>query len=126
MNLALKQHTGINLFQIYIFVGKTLIDLANDVMSINSQIGEFIFEGGVWRINHFTKYLIYSTPIEQDFFFRLLKTYKIAIVEKNYPYFNTINKFIISYPLVSKVILSLLSPITNFCRKIKHKKLIYK
>jgi glycosyltransferase involved in cell wall biosynthesis len=102
-----------------ILLGKLIIDLAEDIYKIDRKLAEKLKEGGIWRINQFTRLLVKSTFKEKVYFYKLLQEYKL-VISKLYTNFNKANKFIIRYTLISKYLLFLINPFIQVLRKIKN------
>jgi hypothetical protein len=69
MNAIANKINGNYIFQVSIIIGKGIIDLANNIEKVDTNISKQLFESGTFRMNHFTKLLLKTSIIEQRNFF---------------------------------------------------------
>lgn len=117
MNKTLNQRSASILFDLYILAGTRLIDLANELEI--GKIRDFVLEGGVWRLNMFTKYLFDITMNEIEHFNKLIYIHRDILIPK-IQFFNKRNKLIINYFSLYKWYFKFLSPLKKIIKKSKY------
>ena len=116
MNQFNKQIKGNFVFQTCMVIGKGIIQLAEDIKVIDLKISQALYSAGIWRINRLTKPILKASNKERDTFYVLLKNnreFKKSIQN----YLNPINSFLIKYEVLSKPIISIITPFFNLVRK---------
>ena len=111
-----KQIKGNFVFQTCMVIGKGIIQLAEDIKVIDLKISQALYSAGIWRINRLTKPILKASNKERDTFYVLLKNnreFKKSIQN----YLNPINSFLIKYEVLSKPIISIITPFFNLVRK---------
>jgi glycosyltransferase involved in cell wall biosynthesis len=116
MNELNKEIKGNFTFQTCLVIGKGIIELAEDIKNIDLNISNKLYSSGVWRINRITKPIIKASNRERDVFYTLLKNNR-EFKKSIQPYLNPINSFVIKYEVLSKLILSIITPVLNLIRK---------
>lgn len=106
------------IFPSAIILGKQIIDLADEVVNIHLPTSIKLKEGGIFRINTFTKPLLKAPFTEKKKFYKMLKENK-DLIDAVYPFFNEGNKRIISYPCLSRILLFVINPVVQFLLKLK-------
>lgn len=106
-------------FDASILLGKLILDLSDDTEKIDIKTSQKLREGGIWRINRFTKSLLKATIKEKSQFYALIKK-NDSIMTELYPYFNKTNQVIIRYSTISKFTLYFFNPIFQLIRKINN------
>jgi glycosyltransferase involved in cell wall biosynthesis len=106
------------IFQSTVLLGKLIVSLSEDIKSLDHSLSTELRNGGIWRINQFTKPLIKSSRKEIINFFEILKKNKAVFMDL-YPSLNRLNKIIVRYPILSKNLLLMSNPIIYQFLKIK-------
>lgn len=109
---------GYEFYMSYIYIGQRLIELSKEIPNV--KLSGIIFEGGLWRINQFTRFLLKAPTKEKNRFFTLLKENEMFLA-KVIPNMNVINVFIVKYQVISKFVLCSINPVIQFLLKLKNR-----
>lgn len=106
--ISIQIKKGYIMYMSFIFIGKRIIDLSKEVQE--KRISEILLQGGIDRINKFTKPLLKATYKERIRFFILLNENK-SIISDIYNNFNITNKIIVKNHLLVQLISFFIYPI---------------
>lgn len=119
MQKSYKDFKAIYSYHTCLSCGIELIEISKRY-AFNSNVSIQLLDGGIWRINQFTRGLFKSKVIETNIFFKLIQL-NSNLINNYISYFNFINRFIIKHQSIGKFIIICFKPIFNLIHKIKCK-----